>query len=489
MKWIDARIAEAGLSRAYLEDQSGWTSCEFAWALAQSVARDLYPDDAPWNYEHPVWRAYYEAGHASMRREALGPIFYVARAFGSPMGLLRQLPAQVMRLQRGLTVRILEAGSRMAVVAVEPKVHHGFPAAACWNMRGSLEASPSIWGLPPAEVEMVECCHRAGSTDTRCVFRVKTSLRPGADPLLWAGASVVGAAIGGVATTFAPLAGPAVALGALAGSVTLLSMAIFASLRSARRDLAIEAKQLEDAYDTAIRKAESLWEESTRLRRALLASQKLSDYLPADLVEQIVQAPDGEQALGSRTTDAAVLFADLVGFTRRCERMSPQDVVDELNLYFRYIDQAFVQHGGVIDKRMGDGVMGVFVPRADRTVAEARRDAVRCALDLLRALDACNAELQRRGSGPLAARVGVAAGKLVQGTMGSDSRKEYTVIGDVVNLAARLEGQATAGHVMVTTGVWSAFEQPPEGCVVVGRSIIMVKGKSDAIDVVELAPD
>ena len=72
--------------------------------------------------------------------------------------------------------------------------------------------------------------------------------------------------------------------------------------------------------------------------------------------------------------------------------------MDELNLYFRYIDQAFVQHGGVIDKRMGDGVMGVFVPRADRTVAEARRDAVRRALDLLRALDACNAELQRRGS-------------------------------------------------------------------------------------------
>ena len=222
MKWIDARIAEAGLSRAYPEDQSGWTSCEFAWALAQSVARDLYPDDAPWNYEHPVWRAYYEAGHASMRREALGPIFYVARAFGSPMGPLRQLPAQVMRLQRGLTVRIPEAGSRMAVVAVEPKVHHGFAAAACWNMRGpSRPPRPSV-----DEAAGRGRDGRAATARARPTPAASTGSRRACapEPIPCCGPAPASSARPLAASPPpSPLAGLAVALvalGALAGSVT-----------------------------------------------------------------------------------------------------------------------------------------------------------------------------------------------------------------------------------------------------------------------------
>ena len=182
-----------------------------------------------------------------------------------------------------------------------------------------------------------------------------------------------------------------------------------------------------------------------------------------------------------------MLFADLVGFTSRCERMDPEDLVADLNCYFRHIDPAFGRHGGVIDKRMGDGVMAVFVPRGDAGPKEIRRRAVRCAVDLLAGLRAANRELRSRGAELLQVRVGIAAGPLVQGKMGSSAKFEYTVVGDVVNVAARLESQASPGHVLVTSDVWNAFQgEPPDTIRPVGRQIISVKGKQQMIDVVEL---
>ena len=163
-------------------------------------------------------------------------------------------------------------------------------------------------------------------------------------------------------------------------------------------------------------------------------------------------------------------------------------MVAELNRYFRHIDPAFERHGGVIDKRMGDGVLAVFVPKEGADAREVRRRAVRCAADLVRGLESCNQELALEGGEPLEVRIGVAAGPLVQGKMGSDVRYEYTVIGDVVNLAARLEAQARPGHVVVTSDVWNAFQgAPPDDVQLVGRQIISVKGKQQAVDVVELA--
>ena len=133
--------------------------------------------------------------------------------------------------------------------------------------------------------------------------------------------------------------------------------------------------------------------------------------------------------------------------------------------------------------------MAVFVPRGDADAREVRRRAVRCAIDLYQGLDRCNAELIAAGTDPLQVRVGIAAGNLVQGTMGSDVKLEYTVIGDVVNLAARLESQARPGTLMVTTDVWQAFDgAPPEGCRAVGRQILSVKGKQSPVDVIEVAP-
>lgn len=488
-EWTDTRVTEAGLHRSDLADPDGWTGGAFAARLALAVAKALHPEDAPWGYDHEVWKIYHEAGQASVSAEYLGPVFHVARAFGSPMVFFKQLPSQVMRLQRALTVEMLEIGGRsirMRVTADEPR---NFPAAACWNFRGSLEAVPRIWGLPDARVELVACRHQHPDAHTACEYRVSTQRRKGLDQAGLLAGAAGGALVGAGAAAAVGVAGPALALAGVAGGAAATSALLARRLQRTRGDLLLEAGFLDEQLTAAAERSTALWDEQMKLRRALLASRKLSDYLPSDLVDRIVRDPEPDLRLGGKTTNAAVLFADLVGFTRRCERMRPERVVDELNLYFQHIDPAFVRHGGVIDKRMGDGVMAVFVPRAGVGADQVRRRAVRCGLDLLRALDACNKALAERGSAPLSARVGVAAGSLVQGTMGSAARLEYTVIGDVVNLAARLEGKATPGHVLVTSDVWSAFPATPSGCLVAGRSIIMVKGKAEAIDVVELAPD
>ena len=150
------------------------------------------------------------------------------------------------------------------------------------------------------------------------------------------------------------------------------------------------------------------------------------------------------------------------------------------------MDSVIAAHDGIIDKRIGDGIMVVFVsrPRPDGAVepaGEVHERAIDCGLGMLRALETCNAEFAARGADPFQIRVGVAAGPVVQGNMGSPVRLEYTVVGDVVNLAARLEGQATPGHLLV-----------PRAVAGPGRTgearTVRVKGKEHPIEAVELRP-
>ncbi|MCA9638838.1 MAG: adenylate/guanylate cyclase domain-containing protein, partial [Myxococcales bacterium] len=157
----------------------------------------------------------------------------------------------------------------------------------------------------------------------------------------------------------------------------------------------------------------------------------------------------------------------------------------ELNLYFSHMDPVVEAHGGVIDKRIGDGLMVVFTSsqRSGEGLAELQRRAVRCAVGMLTALPACNAQLGARGSEPIQIRVGVAGGPLVQGNVGSAARLEYTVIGDTVNLAARLEGQASPGCALIQEAVFAAGGA---GHAPLSRRTIKVKGRVEPVAVVEV---
>jgi adenylate cyclase len=180
-----------------------------------------------------------------------------------------------------------------------------------------------------------------------------------------------------------------------------------------------------------------------------------------------------------------VLFADIAGFTALCTNTPPEAVVEDLNLYFEHMDAAVAEHGGIVDKRMGDGMMVVFVA-VDRQepLAGLGAAAIRCGLAMLRRLPRCNAELAARGRAPFAIRVGVAAGALVHGNIGSPERMEYTVIGEPVNLAARLQSAAATNHLLTLPDCLTGL---PRLAAAATRRVIALRGLGE-VAACELAP-
>lgn len=170
--------------------------------------------------------------------------------------------------------------------------------------------------------------------------------------------------------------------------------------------------------------------------RALWRREKLARFVPRELVE-IVENSDLELTLGGKATTATVLFADIRNFTRFSEMRDPGDVVAILNRYFSAMAAIIDSHGGMIDKYIGDAVMAVFgVPIARD--GDASR-AVAAAGEMLRRLDQLNAEWGTEGQSPLAIGIALHTGVVIAGNIGSPDRMDYTVIGDTVNLASRLE--------------------------------------------------
>ena len=148
------------------------------------------------------------------------------------------------------------------------------------------------------------------------------------------------------------------------------------------------------------------------------------------------------QLLGTRLT-ATVLFTDLKDFTRISESLDPEILMAWLNEYMKTMSEVVLAHDGVLDKFIGDSVMAVFgVPLQRTTEAEIARDAraaVRCAVMMVEQLQKLNQQWQERGLPTTFMRVGIATGIVVAGSLGSRQRLNYTIIGDTVNVAARLE--------------------------------------------------
>ena len=178
--------------------------------------------------------------------------------------------------------------------------------------------------------------------------------------------------------------------------------------------------------------------ERLRLRRTF------ERYVAPGVVAEILADPEAaEGILRGRQLEVTVLMSDIRGFTtltrQRSEAGQSELHVRQLNEYLGAMVDVVGQHGGTIDKFIGDAVMAVFGSPVSRGAREEARQAVRCGLAMRVALAALNADWRRRGLAELDNGVGLASGPVVAGQIGSPKRLEFTVIGDTVNLAARLE--------------------------------------------------
>ena len=199
-------------------------------------------------------------------------------------------------------------------------------------------------------------------------------------------------------------------------------------------------------------------------------------YVSENIVEELLQN-DTSLELGGTQSEVCVLFCDIRGFTALSEKMKPNEVVYLLNNYFEAMIDVVFSNNGTLDKIIGDELMvlyGVPLKRED----DANR-AVVSAQEMFVALDVFNKKISKEGLPTLEIGIGINYGKVVSGNIGSEKQMNYTVIGDAVNLAARLCSHAKSGQIVISESVFNLLEvndgfeeQLP----------INVKGKQDKIN-------
>jgi class 3 adenylate cyclase len=142
-------------------------------------------------------------------------------------------------------------------------------------------------------------------------------------------------------------------------------------------------------------------------------------------------------ALGGKRIHASVLFADIRGFTPLAEAQPPEETIELLNTYYTLMFDAVAGHGGIVSHIAGDGLMAIF--GAPVALAHHADAAVRAALEMIEMIELFSVEQKSLGKTEIRIGVGIASGEMVAGYTGTNERATYTCVGDIVNLAARLE--------------------------------------------------
>jgi len=190
-----------------------------------------------------------------------------------------------------------------------------------------------------------------------------------------------------------------------------------------------------------------------RLAREEVARANYSRFMPEYVVKQLLDNPNSFR-LGGVNQTITVLFADIRGFTALSERENPEKIVGLLNRYFSAMSEIIFAHGGTLDKYIGDGLMAIF--GAPTATPEDALNAVKAAITMQKRIIKLNQELQADGFEQISVGMGLHTGEATIGYIGSDKRSEYTAIGDTVNLASRLESNATGGQILISEATETA---------------------------------
>lgn len=200
-----------------------------------------------------------------------------------------------------------------------------------------------------------------------------------------------------------------------------------------------------------------------QLQRMLALSQEkleqlqrqFEHFVPADVVEQLTGGPG---IYTPRRCAVTMLFADLRGFTALCDRLDPAVAVDILNEYFRRMNAVITSHHGLINELVGDGLLALF--GALENNPWQGRDAVLAALDMRAELARYNEELRAQSLPELRFGIGIHGGEVVAGVMGAGALNKFTVTGDPINVASRVEGLTSVHQVdlLITEEIRSTLD-------------------------------
>lgn len=206
---------------------------------------------------------------------------------------------------------------------------------------------------------------------------------------------------------------------------------------------------------------------------ALARARNLRSFVPQGIADQIEAGGD----MRHEELEATILFSDIRGFSALAERLSPREAAERVGRHLTAMAEVVDDHGGMVDKFQGDAVMAVFgVPEPTPDHAER---ALRCAIAMQARQVELNGELAREGLDALEMGVGVNTGTVIAGTVGGGGRLEYTVVGDAVNVAQRLQAGAKGGEILATR---ATVEAAP-GVRSHPRGDQMIKGRLEPVTV------
>ena len=205
-------------------------------------------------------------------------------------------------------------------------------------------------------------------------------------------------------------------------------------------------------------------------------SSAFKKYVAPQVVDQLSKDQRFELKLGGELRAIAVLFIDIRGFTPLSESLAPQTVVSILNEYFALVTKAIFDHGGTLDKFIGDAAMAVF--NAPLDLLDYEYQAILTALDIVSGAAALEERLFEQYQKHVGFGIGVHCGEAVVGNIGCSFRMDYTAIGDTVNTAARLESNAKKGQILVSDAL---YRRVRERVTAEEIGIIPLKGKAEGV--------
>lgn len=220
----------------------------------------------------------------------------------------------------------------------------------------------------------------------------------------------------------------------------------------------------------------------TENRNKLKVQNAMGKYMSDDVMRSVVQNIDN-LGLGGKRAVVTVLFADIRGFTSISERMSAQQVSEILNEYFTEMEPIITKYNGIINKFIGDAIMAVFgEPIQDENHAQ---NAVKCGYEMLKRVEKLHRKWANEGKPEIEIGIGINSGEVFIGNIGSINRMEYTVIGDTVNLASRLEGynKMYKTKMLISASVYNKVKSFAD---VLKIPDVQIRGKANKMDIYEV---